>query len=78
MLIDVTLADEDAISKVVDVFVEEHINVSFLTAEILTTVQHTLFQFSDRLNNLSTVWNHFFQQFLWQKHIALGSTVGKH
>ena len=47
MLIDVILADEDAISKVVDVFVEEHINVSFLTAEILTTVKHTLFQFSD-------------------------------
>ena len=33
-----TLADEDANSKVVDVFVEEHFDVSFLTAEILTTV----------------------------------------
>ena len=42
-LINVTLADEDANSKVVDVFVEEHFDVSFLTAEILTTVKHTLF-----------------------------------
>ena len=37
-MIDITLADEDVNSKVVDVFVEEHINVSYLTAEILTTV----------------------------------------